>query len=260
MGGETLDAQLVRPIGSYRVTAGNMSSYHEAVASLIVALHSPAVAFCAGFRNPPSGLLSKAGITMQAPRAMWGLARQLQQLSDAAVDGDVYECGTWRGGTSIFMIAVLRWWDAFKGRPPHSRRFYFFDSFQGFQRYGKDKRLDDFLADDRFAAPLESVRAAFQLFGVLPILHGQAITFKKGFFEKTLPAFGAPPRPIAMLRMDGDLYSSTHVLLHCLVSAVPVGGWIVIDDYLWTVRVGAAWVERARMGCGEEGGRALDSK
>ena len=39
---------------------------------------------------------------------------------------------------------------------------------------------------------------------------------------------------IAMLRMDGDIYSSTNVVLRCLCLHVSTGGWIVVDDYDWT--------------------------
>merc|ERR1711861_67569 len=53
-----------------------------------------------------------------------------------------------------------------------------------------------------------------------------------GFFEKTVPVHNIK-RPIALLRLDGDLYSSTKVVLEHFYPAVQEGGWVVIDDYDW---------------------------
>jgi O-methyltransferase len=52
----------------------------------------------------------------------------------------------------------------------------------------------------------------------------------KGWFEHTVPSF-EPPSPIALLRLDGDLYESTKVCLESLYEHVAANGLIVIDDY-----------------------------
>jgi len=220
-------------LNATRLAVGDIVPYEAYKQRLIGALRAPDVALAAGFRNPSSGILTSAGVTMQSVRGLLGLASQLERLADSGLRGDVYECGTWRGGTSIFMYHILRQYDAVRGRGDDARRgFFAFDSFQGFKRSGTDKRLDDFLDDDRFAAPLPSVQRAFELFGV-PLDH---VRFMRGFFESTLPQFGAPPNPIAVLRMDGDLYSSTRVTLRCLYPHVAPGGWVIVDDYLWTAQ------------------------
>lgn len=51
-----------------------------------------------------------------------------------------------------------------------------------------------------------------------------------GWFEHTLPAF-VPPEPIAVLRLDADLYRSTRECLEALYPHVALGGLILIDDY-----------------------------
>jgi hypothetical protein len=48
-----------------------------------------------------------------------------------------------------------------------------------------------------------------------------------------VPQHAAAERPIALLRLDGDLYDSTMVPLEHLYRFVAVGGWVVIDDYFW---------------------------
>lgn len=55
------------------------------------------------------------------------------------------------------------------------------------------------------------------------------IYFIQGWFEETLPEFDCPP--ISILRLDGDLYNSTHVCLKYLYPKVIKGGCVIVDDY-----------------------------
>jgi O-methyltransferase len=53
----------------------------------------------------------------------------------------------------------------------------------------------------------------------------------EGWFEETLPDAAKDIGPIAILRLDGDLYNSTYVCLKHLYPKVIKGGLIVVDDY-----------------------------
>ena len=53
--------------------------------------------------------------------------------------------------------------------------------------------------------------------------------FLKGWFKDTLPA--APIDHIAVLRLDGDMYSSTMDALQALGHKVSPGGYIIVDDF-----------------------------
>lgn len=172
------------------------------------------------------------GLTMSAD-SFQGLRRQIEGIVDQGLEGDIYETGTWRGGTSIFMLGVLRAYERLTGKEQPHRQFYGFDSFQGFKpEHSGDTSLDGLLTEDsRFAAPIEKVRETFSKFGVLD----DRVHFVKGYFENTVPSF-QPQKPIAFLRMDGDLYSSTKVVLDNLYPHVQNGGWVIIDDYDWKPR------------------------
>jgi hypothetical protein len=50
----------------------------------------------------------------------------------------------------------------------------------------------------------------------------------EGWFENTVQNFD---KPIAILRLDGDLYNSTYVCLKYLYPKVIKGGLIIVDDY-----------------------------
>jgi O-methyltransferase len=55
------------------------------------------------------------------------------------------------------------------------------------------------------------------------------VRFLQGWFADTLP--GAPIERIAVLRLDGDLYSSTMDALQNLYHKVSPGGYVIADDY-----------------------------
>ena len=54
------------------------------------------------------------------------------------------------------------------------------------------------------------------------------LEFVKGYFCDTLKNL---KEPIAILRADGDMYSSTMDILDNLYSHVSPGGYVIIDDY-----------------------------
>ena len=57
------------------------------------------------------------------------------------------------------------------------------------------------------------------------------VHFHQGWFEETLPKDAPGIGKIALLRLDGDWYSSTKVCLDHLYSHVSKFGVVVIDDY-----------------------------
>lgn len=70
----------------------------------------------------------------------------------------------------------------------------------------------------------DSVRQNISSFG-LPI---HSIVFHKGWFQDTVPGWD---KPIALLRLDGDLYESTAVCLKHMEPFLLPGGVCIIDDY-----------------------------
>merc|ERR1712146_167914 len=56
-----------------------------------------------------------------------------------------------------------------------------------------------------------------------------SVEFVQGYFDDTLHEL--PVERIAVLRLDGDYYSSTMDILTALYHKVSDGGWLIIDDY-----------------------------
>lgn len=159
---------------------------------------------------------------------MIGLYR-LRNIRDLAlyvisnnIPGDFVETGVWRGGAVIYMRAILKALDI------KDRLVWAADSFEGLpepeDRYPIDTG-DKHHTYSQLAVSLEKVQANFAVYGLLD----EQVKFLKGWFKDTLPA--APIKQIAILRLDGDMYSSTMDALISLYDKVSHGGFIIIDDY-----------------------------
>jgi hypothetical protein len=139
------------------------------------------------------------------------------------IEGDLIECGVWRGGGSILMRGVLAAYGV------DDRRVFVADSFQGLPTPEPDKYPADRWATlhlfKHLAVSRESVANNFRRYGLLD----DQVVFLEGWFKDTLPT--APVDKLAVLRLDGDLYSSTMDTLTNLYHKVSDGGFIIIDDY-----------------------------
>lgn len=147
----------------------------------------------------------------------------VERVLDDGIPGDLMETGVWRGGVTIFMRALLA------ARGVADRLVWVADSFAGLppprpDRYPADRGLDlsgvGYLSVSR-----AQVEANFERYG---LLDGQ-VRFLEGWFRDTLPA--APIERLAVLRLDGDLYESTHDALVALYPKLSPGGFLIVDDY-----------------------------
>jgi len=139
------------------------------------------------------------------------------------VPGDLIETGVWRGGSSIFMRAIL------KAYGDTSRKVWLADSFRGLPppdpvRYPVDEG-DTLWKYAELAIPMEQVKANFSRYGLLD----DQVAFLPGWFRDTLAT--APIERLAVLRLDGDLYESTMEALVALYPKVSAGGFVIVDDY-----------------------------
>jgi hypothetical protein len=146
----------------------------------------------------------------------------VEQVLTDAVPGDLVETGVWRGGSCIFMRGILAAYD------DPDRRVWVCDSFEGLPehdgRYEADIG-DQFHTFTELAISVEEVQENFRRYGLLD----DRVEFLKGWFADTLGT--APIEQIAVLRLDGDMYSSTMDALEPLYDKVSPGGYVIVDDY-----------------------------
>ena len=171
--------------------------------------------------------------TMTSPERVISLVRAVEYVVRAEVPGDIVECGVWRGGSMMAVIATLQR----LGAPP--RMLHLYDTFEGMTAptardyTSRDRRSASKIlsTEDRqdsatwAYAPLELVRRNIGATGY----PGQFVNYIRGPVEETLP--NQIPELIAILRLDTDWYESTRHELVQLYPRLVSGGVLIIDDY-----------------------------
>lgn len=147
----------------------------------------------------------------------------LSALEDG-VPGDFVETGAWRGGCGILMRAVL------ESCADSQRRVWLFDSFEGLPKpdtaaFPADSEDQYWTFSSYLGVSLEQVKENFRQYELLD----DRVRLVKGWFRDTIP--GSNVGAISVLRLDGDMYESTWIVLTHLYPKVSPGGFVIIDDY-----------------------------
>nr|QBK90540.1 MAG: macrocin o-methyltransferase [Pithovirus LCPAC104] len=159
--------------------------------------------------------------------SMLGIKRidNIQEMFDYVInnkiEGDLLEAGVWRGGAAIFMAGLNKCNN-------QNRKIFVADSFEGLPK--PDSKYESDINDIHhtlsfLAVSLEDVKSNFKKYNLLD----DNVIFIKGFFENSLKSDYI--EKLAILRVDGDMYSSTIQVLDNLYDKVSKGGVIIIDDY-----------------------------
>ena len=160
--------------------------------------------------------------TMIGMRRMANVRACVESVIRDGVPGDLIETGAWRGGATIYMRAILA------AYAETGRTVWVADSFQGLPqfdgRFGADAG-DQHHTYDELAVSVEQVKDNFRRYDLLD----EQVQFLVGWFSDTLP--DAPIEQLAVLRLDGDMYSSTMDALEALYDKVSPGGYVIVDDY-----------------------------
>ncbi|WP_131746326.1 TylF/MycF family methyltransferase [Frankia sp. Cppng1_Ct_nod] len=161
--------------------------------------------------------------TMVGMKRLNNLHECIDTILDDQIPGDLIETGVWRGGSCILMRGILA------ARGITDRRVWVADSFSGLpvpdpERYPADAGDGHHTVSD-LVVPLVEVKENFRRYGLLDA----QVSFLPGWFSETLP--GAPIERLALMRLDGDMYSSTIEALTALYPKLSEGGFCIIDDY-----------------------------
>ena len=163
---------------------------------------------------------------MIGPKLLDELRDLIERCEKDRVPGHIVETGVWAGGACIWAAAVLENLDANRhlsiGGRTSPRLVYVCDSFKGLPPSTHPKETLEF-TENSLAVSQERVEANFRQFGLL-----HRAVFVKGWFKDTMPTLNIP---VAVLRMDGDLYESTEDVLKYMYDRVSPGGYVIVDDY-----------------------------
>ena len=169
--------------------------------------------------------------TMTSAERISALCHAVRYVAKSKIQGDIIECGVWRGGSMMAIAMTLL------AEQDLSRTLHLFDTFEGMpppteaDRTWLGRAASSLLEEsDRSSfvwayAPLEDVRANIASTNY----PSDRIRFIRGKVEDTIPKDS--PAKISILRLDTDWYESTrHELIH-LYPKLSIGGVLIIDDY-----------------------------
>jgi O-methyltransferase len=149
--------------------------------------------------------------TMVGQKRLQNIRALCELVEHEGIPGSFVECGVWRGGASMYARACLS----------PERKVVCCDSFNGLPH---DSTEPEYATFDFLRVSKDEVEQNFRNYG----LHNN-VEFVQGWFKDTLPKVEGP---IAILRADGDMFSSTIDILANLYDKVSPGGYIIIDDYV----------------------------
>jgi hypothetical protein len=171
--------------------------------------------------------------TMTSPERIFGLIEAVRYIIHNGIEGDIVECGVWKGGS---MLAVA---ETLISEHITNRNLYLYDTFEGMS---EPTEADVNPYNDKAELLLQSnvnkeeniVWAYSGIDEVKTTLNlssypKESIHFIKGKVEETIPKF--IPEKIALLRLDTDWYESTKHELKYLFPLLSPGGVLIIDDY-----------------------------
>jgi len=167
--------------------------------------------------------------TMTSAERIASLCNAVRYLVKNKIEGDIVECGVWRGGSTMAAIdTLIKVGDT-------AREIYLYDTFEGMS---EPSELDKESFTGTSAAAILEKYPAFKCVSTLEDVQNnvgnlkypaELIHYVKGKVEETIP--NTIPAKIALLRLDTDWFESTaHELEHLYPLLVP-GGVIIIDDY-----------------------------
>lgn len=168
--------------------------------------------------------------TLTPPVRIMALCEAVRYLERAGIEGDVVECGVWRGGS--MMAAALALLELCRTE----RRIHLFDTFDEMPPPGELDAHASGLDLHRLHAegrpdpvykihPVKRVREVVEGTGY----PRERLHFVAGMVEEKIPEHA--PETIALCRLDTDWYESTaHEMKH-LLPRIPPGGVLILDDY-----------------------------
>jgi hypothetical protein len=145
----------------------------------------------------------------------------LENIINDNITGCIVEMGVWRGGMSMWMQSILRYYR-------DKRDIWLFDTFGRFPTSSDSKdqyihSITQMLFEN--SPTITDVKNNFMTNGLLD----SNIKFVAGDIKDTVPV--SPIQNIALLHCDTDYYDSTKTILENFYSRIVLGGYIVIDDY-----------------------------
>ena len=171
--------------------------------------------------------------------------KAVEQVNARGIEGDVVECGVWKGGNSMMMVFANM-------RHNTNRHFWLFDTFEGLPPPTDEKngarakniytQIDQGIKSGAVLSreKTRSIESGKWNFGPKDIVKNNLrytgypkdkVHFVQGKVEETLSVPSNVPEKIAVLRLDTDWYESTKAELDIMYDRLQSGGVLILDDF-----------------------------
>ena len=141
------------------------------------------------------------------------------------VEGDIVECGTWKGGSAVNLSLICRL---------TKRKLKIYDSFEGLPESLEVDR-QGFYATGDYCGTLEEVKENIRKYGAI-----ECCEFVKGWFDETLPQLDSP---VLLAFVDVDLELSLETCVRFIWPNLVEKGYFFIDEYVGLDYCAIFWSE-----------------
>ena len=162
--------------------------------------------------------------TMTSKERVYALFDSLEEIRKNGIEGDIVECGVWKGGNILGCIEYCKFYEM-------DRNFWLYDTFTGMTK------PTEFDVDIRHIDAKSCVgKSNYELDKVKEIISTtnypeNKINYVVGDVLDTLQDKNNIPNTISLLRLDTDWYESTRKELEVLYPILNVNGVLIVDDY-----------------------------
>lgn len=171
--------------------------------------------------------------TMTSLERMYSLYNSMKYSINNKIEGDLVECGVWKGGSAMLMALMLKKYGIM------DKKIHLYDTFEGMSEPSSiDKTINGVDASTLLGkekkeneesvwcySPIEEVKKTLFSIGYPQ----ENLIFVKGKVEDTL--LEHVPGRISVLRLDTDWYESTKIELQILYPLLSEKGVLIIDDF-----------------------------
>ncbi|WP_413432512.1 TylF/MycF/NovP-related O-methyltransferase [Crateriforma spongiae] len=171
--------------------------------------------------------------TMTSTERLHGLCEAVRYVSETGIEGDIVECGVWRGGSMMAVAKMLASCGDFQ------RDLFLFDTFEGMSEPTENDvdNRGNTAADQLESEDPNDPKSVWCVSSLDEVRTNMATTgyptakthFIVGKVEDTIPQ--TLPEKISLLRLDTDWYESTRHEMEHLFPRLADGGVLIIDDY-----------------------------
>lgn len=168
----------------------------------------------------PDLMASARAASLVTPLNLHLLQELVQRLGRLGIEGDIVECGVYRGGSAAVLGSAML---GLGDDPP--RKLWLFDSFAGMPPAGDQDGEFSHTLEGTYVGSEQQTRALLAQAAVPP----SRFEIVTGFYADTFPTVKTPAT--ALLHVDCDFYEPVKLTLEKFYPRLSPGGFVVLNDY-----------------------------